>query len=208
MVQLSHPYMTTGETIALTRWTFLDKVMCLIFNMLSRLIIAFLPSSKHFFFLISWLAVTVCTWFLEAVTWPKFSSTWGSSLSPDFSELAAALTMDDSAGLMHKILNCGPSLHPRSHFLTCLPFSHASHCVSPSPFTSICWRSLHVLRLLWDIHLQPAGPTHSLSVPQQPVYLPHSTYHSWLIWCSNESGRAHLVTRPTTTLWIWHPAGT
>ena len=47
MVQLSHPYMTTGKTIALTRWTFVGKVMSLLFNMLSRLVIAFLPSSKH-----------------------------------------------------------------------------------------------------------------------------------------------------------------
>jgi len=52
-VQLSHPYMTTGKTIALTRWTFVDKVMSLLFNMLSRLVIAFLPRSKHL--LISWL---------------------------------------------------------------------------------------------------------------------------------------------------------
>ena len=46
-VQLSHPYMTTGETIALTRWTFVDKVMSLLFNMLSRLVITFLPRSKR-----------------------------------------------------------------------------------------------------------------------------------------------------------------
>ena len=53
IVQLSHPYMTTGETIALTRWTFIDKVMSLLFNMLSRFVIAFLPRSKSL--LISWL---------------------------------------------------------------------------------------------------------------------------------------------------------
>ena len=53
MVQLSHPYMTTGKTIALTRWTFVGKVMSLLFNMLSRLVIALLPRSKHL--LISWL---------------------------------------------------------------------------------------------------------------------------------------------------------
>ena len=52
-VQLSHPYMTTGKTIALTRWTFVGKVMSLLFNMLSRLIITFLPRSEHL--LISWL---------------------------------------------------------------------------------------------------------------------------------------------------------
>ena len=47
MVQLSHPYMTTGKTIALTRQTFVGKVMSLLFNMLSRFVIAFLPRSKH-----------------------------------------------------------------------------------------------------------------------------------------------------------------
>ena len=52
-VQLSHPYMTTGKTIALTRWTFVGKVMPLLFNMLSRLVITFLPRSKRL--LISWL---------------------------------------------------------------------------------------------------------------------------------------------------------
>ena len=46
-VQLSHPYMTTGKTIALTRWTFVGKIMSLLFNMLSRLVIAFLPRRQH-----------------------------------------------------------------------------------------------------------------------------------------------------------------
>ena len=64
MVQLSHPYMTTGKTIALTRRTFVGKVMSLLFNMLSRLVIAFLPRSKHL--LISWLQLP------SAVIWsPK-----------------------------------------------------------------------------------------------------------------------------------------
>ena len=53
MVQLSHPYVTTGKIIALTRWTSVGKVMSLLFNMLSRLVIAFLPGTKHL--LISWL---------------------------------------------------------------------------------------------------------------------------------------------------------
>ena len=51
--QLSHSYMTTGKTIALTRWTFLGKVMALLFKMLSRLVIAFLPGNKYL--LVSWL---------------------------------------------------------------------------------------------------------------------------------------------------------
>ena len=53
MAQLSYPYMTTGKTIALTRWTFVGKVMSLLFNILSRLVIAFLPRSKRL--LVSWL---------------------------------------------------------------------------------------------------------------------------------------------------------
>ena len=53
IVQLSHPYMTTGKTIALTRWTFIDEVMSLLFNMLSGLVVTFLPRSKRL--LISWL---------------------------------------------------------------------------------------------------------------------------------------------------------
>ena len=53
MVQLSHPYMTTGKTIALTSWIFVDKVMSLLFNMLSRFVTVFLPRSKRL--LISWI---------------------------------------------------------------------------------------------------------------------------------------------------------
>ena len=52
-VQLSHPYMTTGKTIALTRWTFVDKVIALLFNMLFRLVTTLLSRNKHL--LISWL---------------------------------------------------------------------------------------------------------------------------------------------------------
>src|SRR5574337_1064713 len=47
IVQLSHPYMTTGKTIALTRWTFLGKVVSVLFNLLSRLVITYRPKSKH-----------------------------------------------------------------------------------------------------------------------------------------------------------------
>ena len=59
-VQLSHPYMTTGKTTALTRQTFVGKVMSLLFNMMSRLVIAFLPRSKHL--LISWLNKLISVW--------------------------------------------------------------------------------------------------------------------------------------------------
>ena len=57
-IQLSYPYMTTGKNITLTRWTFVDKVMSLLLNMLSRLVITFLPRSKYFKFM---AAVTICS---------------------------------------------------------------------------------------------------------------------------------------------------
>jgi len=59
MVQLSHPYMTTGKTKALSRWTFVGKVMSLLFNMLSRLVKTFLPRSKRLFNFMA--AVTICS---------------------------------------------------------------------------------------------------------------------------------------------------
>ena len=76
IVQLLHPYMTTGKTIALTRQTFVDKVMPLLFNMLSRLVITFLPRSKHL--LISWLQSPSVV-ILES---PKIKSDTVSTVSP------------------------------------------------------------------------------------------------------------------------------
>ena len=100
-VQLSHPYMTTGKTIALTRWTFVGKVMSLLLNMLFRLVITFLPKSKHL--LISWLhspsAVTLETKKIKSATISIVSPTichevmrpdamilifWMFSFKPDF----------------------------------------------------------------------------------------------------------------------------
>ena len=76
IVQLSHPYMTTGKIIALTRWTFVGEVMSLLFNMLSRLVITFLPRSKHL--LISWLQSPSAV-ILEP---PKIKSDTVSTVSP------------------------------------------------------------------------------------------------------------------------------
>ena len=79
MVQLSHPYMTTGKTIALTRWTFVDKVISLLSNMLSKLVTTFLPRSKRL--LISWLQ-SPSPVILEP---PKIKSGTVSTLSPSIS---------------------------------------------------------------------------------------------------------------------------
>ena len=76
IVQLSHPYVTTGKTVALTRRTFLDKVTSLLFNMLSRLVIDFLPRSKRL--LISWLQSPSAV-ILEP---PKIKSATVSTVSP------------------------------------------------------------------------------------------------------------------------------
>ena len=78
-VQLSHPYMTTGKTIALTRWTLVGKVMSLLLNMLSRLVITFLPRSKSL--LISWLQSPSAV-ILEP---PKIKSDTVSTVSPSIS---------------------------------------------------------------------------------------------------------------------------
>ena len=79
IVQLSHPYITNGKTIALTRWTFVGKVMSLFLNMLSRLVITFLPRSKRF--LISWLQSPSAV-ILEP---PKIKSDTVSTVSPSIS---------------------------------------------------------------------------------------------------------------------------
>ena len=79
IVQLSHPYMTARKTIALTRLTFVDKIMSLLFNMLSRLVITFLPVSKHL--LISWLQSPSAV-ILEP---PKIKSDTVSTVSPSIS---------------------------------------------------------------------------------------------------------------------------
>ena len=82
-VQLSHPYMTTGKTIVLTRWTFVGKVMSLLFNMLSRLVITFLPRSKRL--LISWLQSPSVV-ILEP---RRIKSDTVSSVSPSISHISA-----------------------------------------------------------------------------------------------------------------------
>ena len=73
-VQLSHPYMTTGKTIALTRRTFVGKVISLLFNMLSRLIITFSPRSKHLF--ISWLQSPSAVIITNSIIINKRWQTW------------------------------------------------------------------------------------------------------------------------------------
>ena len=91
IVQLSHPYMTTGKTVGLTRWTFVGKVMSLLFNMLSRLVITFLPRSKRL--LISWLkspsAVILELPEIKSVTVSTVSpSIWREVMRPDMCQSA------------------------------------------------------------------------------------------------------------------------
>ena len=96
IVQLSHPYTTTGKTIALTRQTFVGKVMSLLFNMLSRLVIAFLPRNKCL--LISWLQ-SPCAVILEP---PKIKSLTVSIVSPS---ICHEVMGPDSMILVFRMLN-------------------------------------------------------------------------------------------------------
>ena len=93
IVQLSHPYMTIGKTIALTKQTFVDKVMSLLFNMLSRLVIAFLPRSKRL--LISWLqSPSAVAWVKELQKICYFSHQIVESISPSLeAELSLSLIL-------------------------------------------------------------------------------------------------------------------
>ena len=94
MVQLSHPYMITGKNIALTRWTFVDKVMFLLFNMLSRLVITFLPRSKRL--LISWLQSP----FAVILEPQKIESTTLSTVSP------LQMTEDERLHQIFRVIGC------------------------------------------------------------------------------------------------------
>ena len=102
IVQLSHPYMTTGKTIALTRRTFVDKVMSLLFNLLSRLVIIFLPRSKHL--LILWLQSPSAV-ILEP---PKIKSATVSTVSPSISHEVMVL---DAMILVFWMLSFKPTFH-------------------------------------------------------------------------------------------------
>ena len=97
MVQLSHPYMTTGKTIALTVWTFVSKVMSLLFNTLSRFVIAFLPRSKCL--LISWLP-SLSTVILEP---KKRKSVTTSTFSPSICHEVMAESEGELKSLLRKV---------------------------------------------------------------------------------------------------------
>ena len=156
IVQLSHPYMTTGKTTALTRWTFVGKVMCLLFNMLSRLVITFIPRSKHF--LISWLQSPSAV-ILEP---QKEKSDTVSTVSPSISHEVMG---PDAVILVFWMLTFQPTYHSSFTFikrifnssslsairvvssvylrlLIFLPASLIPHCASSSP--AFCWCPLHI----------------------------------------------------------------
>ena len=156
IVQFSHPYMTTGKTIALTRWTFVSKVMSLLFNMLSRLVISFLPRSKHL--LISWLqspsAVILEPQKIKSVTVPIVSPSichevmgpdaivlvfWMLSLKPTFSFSSFTFI----TRLFGSLLSAVRVLS--SAYLSLLIFSPAiliPACASSSPRLYSSWNSL------------------------------------------------------------------
>jgi len=116
MVQLSHPYMTTGKTIALTRWTFVSKVMSLLFNALSRLGTAFLSRSKHLLISSLWSpsAVILDSKKIKSVT----ASTFPSSIYHEVMGLVAMI-------LVFQMLSFKPAFS-LSSFTLINRFSHSS----------------------------------------------------------------------------------
>ena len=117
MVQLSHPYMTTGKAIALTRWTFVDKVMFLLFNMLSRLIIAFLLRSSVQFSSVAQLCLTLCD--------PMDCNMPGYPVHYRFLEFVLIHFLEMVMPSNHLIL-CHPLLLPSSVFPSIRVFSNES----------------------------------------------------------------------------------
>ena len=118
IVQLSHPFMTTGKTIALTRCTFVSKVLTLLFNMLSRLVIAFLPRSRHL--LISWLQSPSAVIFSSV----HFSSVQSLSrvqlfATPLITAHQASLSITNSRSSLR--LTSIESVMPSSHLILCRP---------------------------------------------------------------------------------------
>ena len=108
MVQLSHPYLTTGKTIASTIQTFVGKVMSLLFNMLSRFVIALLPRMKHL--LISWLQ----SWSAVTLEPKKIKSVTISTFSPSISHEVTGSPLLDA---VFHLLRSGPSLVKRTQRL-------------------------------------------------------------------------------------------
>ena len=114
IVQLSHPYMTTGKAIALTRWTFVGKVMSLLYNMLSRLVIAFIPRSKCLLISSAYLRLLI---FLLAILIPACASS-----SPAFLMVYSA----------YKLNKQGDNIQP-----WCTPFPIWNQCVVPCPVLTV-----------------------------------------------------------------------
>ena len=139
IVQLSHPYKTTGKTIALTRQTFVGKVMSLLFNMLSRLVMTFLPRSKYL--LISWLQSPYAVIFEP----PKIKSVTVSTVSPF---ICHEVMGPDAMILVFSMLSFKPTFHPPLHFhQEALLFFFTFYCkggvISVSEVTDISSDSLH-----------------------------------------------------------------
>ena len=130
IVQLSHLHMTTGKTIALTRWTFVGKVMSLLFNMLSRFVIAFLPRSKHL--LISWLQSP------SAVIWEpkKIKSVTVSIVSPSICH--------EVMGLDAIILVFWSALQIRSTHHTLMPWHFLSTLNKDKNLSSEKWAGVKI----------------------------------------------------------------
>ena len=148
MVQLSHPYMTTGKTIALTRWTFVGKVMSLLFNMQSRLVIAFLSRSKRL--LISWLQSPSAV-ILEP---PKIKSVTLSIASPSICHEEMEL---DAMILVFWVLSFKPTFHSWSWWWTGKPGMLLSMGLQRTGHDWAIWTALNSFLILEPVLCSMSG---------------------------------------------------
>ena len=163
MVQLSHPYMTTGKTIALTLWTFVGKVMSLLFNMLSRLVIAFLPRSKRL--RTSWLQ-SLSTVIMEP---QKIKSVTASTFSPSiYREVMEPDAMIWGFGM----LSFKPAFSPSSFTLIKKLFYSSSqwcHCMDHLRYHLQCITYVSLLCISEVVDISPSNLHSSLRFIQSSI---------------------------------------
>ena len=179
-VQLSHRYMTTGKTVALTRWTFVDKVMSLLFNMLSRLVITFLPRSKCLS--ISWLQSPSAV-ILEP---KKLKSDTVSTVSPSISH---EVIEPDAMIIVFWILSFKPTFSLSSFTFIKGFLVPLHHGVTKSQIWLSDWIELMFIRnsiyIFWQIHWRRKWqPT--------PVFLPRKSHGQRNLAGSRPQGRKQL----------------
>ena len=174
MVQLSHPYMTTGKTIASTIWTFVGKVMCLLFNTLSRFVIAFLPGSKHL------LIPCWQSWYAVILEPKKIKSLTVSTVSPT---------------ICHEVMG----LDAMIFFFWMLTFKPASSCSSFTFKRLFSSSSLSAIRVVSSSYLRLLIFLLAILIPVWALSSPafHMMYSAYKLNKQDDNMQPWLIPFPT-----------